>query len=331
MKNHCSDELASDNTEASVDDELASLTGNARGHAAAQPSLLDWISAVMITPSTLRAAALSLICPYVCSALGVLGRDFDPSLVSLLVATPAAFSISAAHQRRENALRDLAELRAWCLCLHGAFGQYSRNAEPGQHALSELYCAFSRHLYTGDANALDDTYRHLQNVASATEALRIGAQPDLRANVGDVFGHCLFLHRSLVRVIECLRLVRSFRTPASLRTFLAAASAVFPVLFAPYFAHIAAEDASGYGTMHAAHDHAVGCLISGRASCAPRVHFHAGTRGRLTCSRCSTPSPSLPSSTSRRRAARTWSHPAAMRHARIHAPLAPSLLRPRRM
>ena len=51
MKNHCSDELASDNTEASVDDELASLTGNARGHAAAQPSFLDWISAVMITPS----------------------------------------------------------------------------------------------------------------------------------------------------------------------------------------------------------------------------------------------------------------------------------------
>ena len=47
--------------------------------------------------------------------------------------------------------------------------------------------------------------------------------------------------RNLLKSVETLRLVRSFRTPTVLRGFLLAATTLFPILFAPYFAHAAHE------------------------------------------------------------------------------------------
>ena len=47
-------------------------------------ALLHWF--------TVRVAALALVAPYLCHRFDILGHTFDPSLTSLLIATPAAFS-----------------------------------------------------------------------------------------------------------------------------------------------------------------------------------------------------------------------------------------------
>ena len=103
-------------------------------------ALLHWF--------TVRVAALALVAPYLCHRFDILGHTFDPSLTSLLIATPAAFSISAAYGRRERALNDLAELRAHALSLHRAFGLYGtpEQAIAGQRAVRETFKHFFAHL-----------------------------------------------------------------------------------------------------------------------------------------------------------------------------------------
>ena len=50
---------------------------------------------------------LGATAPLLCRHFELAGHTFDPSLLSMLIATPAAFLIGAAFQRREKALMDL--------------------------------------------------------------------------------------------------------------------------------------------------------------------------------------------------------------------------------
>ena len=198
-------------------------------------ALLHWF--------TVRVAALALVAPYLCHRFDILGHTFDPSLTSLLIATPAAFSISAAYGRRERALNDLAELRAHALSLHRAFGLYGtpEQAIAGQRAVRETFKHFLAHLSSYAPEPLEAAYGALQSIAEAVEHVRLGAPPSVAPHIETIVGRMLMDERNLLKSVETLRLVRSFRTPTVLRGFLLAATTLFPILFAPYFAHAAHE------------------------------------------------------------------------------------------
>ena len=191
----------------------------------------------------MRVAALALVAPYLCHRFDILGHTFDPSLTSLLIATPAAFSISAAYGRRERALNDLAELRAHALSLHRAFGLYGtpEQAIAGQRAVRETFKHFLAHLSSYAPEPLEAAYGALQSIAEAVEHVRLGAPPSVAPHIETIVGRMLMDERNLLKSVETLRLVRSFRTPTVLRGFLLAATTLFPILFAPYFAHAAHE------------------------------------------------------------------------------------------
>ena len=201
--------------------------------------IAEWVSAAVFTKLTLRVAALALFAPIFCFWLDLHGKAIDPSLVSLLVATPAAFLISAAFQRRERAMADLSDSRTHAVSLHRAFGQYGRpeQAAAGQRAVQGCFANFAVHLKSFDQQSLEEAYRHLKDLSAATERLRLEPSDHVREHVDTLVGRLLFDERSFLRVMEQLRLVRSFRTPAILRGLLAASVLVLPILQGPGFAN----------------------------------------------------------------------------------------------
>ena len=116
----------------------------------------------------------------VCSAVGFTGRDFDPSLISLVIATPSAFSINAAYMRRERALQGLADIRAtsWSLQQSATHWASAKHASELDSRLRRLYSTFLVYLtssteeraeerrpeptYESEERALEPTYKQLQ-------------------------------------------------------------------------------------------------------------------------------------------------------------------------
>ena len=92
-------------------------------------TLSEFAKVALLTPTTTRAAALSVACPLACSAVGVVGNDFDPALLSLIIAVPSSISINAAYQRRERALTCLARYRTSCYALHHSVQRWGREAD----------------------------------------------------------------------------------------------------------------------------------------------------------------------------------------------------------
>ena len=90
-------------------------------------TLSEFAKVALLTPTTTRAAALSVACPLVCSTVGVVGNDFDPALLSLIIAVPSSISINAAYQRRERALTCLARYRT-----PGYLQQHDAKGDPAQ-------------------------------------------------------------------------------------------------------------------------------------------------------------------------------------------------------
>ena len=92
-------------------------------------TLSEFAKVALLTPTTTRAAALSVACPLVCSAVGVVGNDFDPALLSLIIAVPSSISINAAYQRRERALTCLARYRTSSYSLHHSVQRWGQESD----------------------------------------------------------------------------------------------------------------------------------------------------------------------------------------------------------
>jgi len=203
----------------------------------------EWLRVAVFTKATLRTVVVGTVAPILCKHFGVTGHTFDPSLLTILIATPAAFLIGAAFQRRERALQDLAEFRAAAVQLHRAFGLYGRqeSSAAGQRAVQGTFAAFAEHLKTYEPRALEEAYVAFQGIGAAIEQLRVDPPEHVDVHIETIVGRLLFDERNFFVRLETLRLVRSFRTPLVLRGFLLAASTLFPIIFAPSFAHEAAD------------------------------------------------------------------------------------------
>ena len=228
-----------------VDDEGTPSKSQIRWRELSRPKpVSEWLRVALLTPTTLRTAVLGATAPLLCRHFELAGHTFDPSLLSMLIATPAAFLIGAAFQRREKALMDLAEFRSCCIALHRSFGLYGsrETAALGQRAVQGTFAKVARHLRTYEPGPLEEAYTMYQDIQLAIERLRTDPPTHAKAHVETLVSRLLYDERTLFVRMETLRLVRTFRTPLVLRGFLVAAATIFPLLFAPYFAHEAAHD-----------------------------------------------------------------------------------------
>jgi hypothetical protein len=113
-----------------------------------QQERAEFVRVALLTPATARSAALSLLCPIACSGMGLIGKDFDPALLSLIISTPSAFSINAAYVRRERAFVALAQLRAaaWNIHLDARRWGCGEDAAAASEAMRVVWASFIREI-----------------------------------------------------------------------------------------------------------------------------------------------------------------------------------------
>jgi len=220
------------------------------GSRSRRPSPQEFLSTAILTPTTLLPAALSLICPTFCYFIGFSGDDFDPTLVTLAIATPSAFSINAAYARRERAIAGLADFRAAAWCIHESSMRWGteEQADQVEGALQELFAGLSRMLYISSelppgsvdvrrqALMRGEPYAQLRMLGNAVEQIRVDPPEGVKADIGALMTALASDERLLARSVEQVRTVATTRTPVLLRGFTASASIFYPLLFAPYFA-----------------------------------------------------------------------------------------------
>lgn len=195
--------------------------------------IFDWHVAVV--------AGLALAATWLCLTLGVQG-DLPFELIAIAVVFPTAFSIAAAHRRREDALEALASLRAMIVAIFYAHRDWIvEGAEHARRARAiggRLYGAVCAALACG----LDERMTKRLSVAAAFSDLSESIDTLKRAGVsgGEISRANQFLYNG-IRDFEKLRAIADYRTSDAIRTFSKLFLNILPVLFAPFYAHVAHE------------------------------------------------------------------------------------------
>ena len=227
-------------------------------------TLGEFTRVALFTPTTLRAAALSIACPLACSASGIVGKDFDPSLLSLIIAVPSSISINAAYTRRERALTCLARYRAAAYALHHSVQRWGGALDRSsiQQENAALFESLCRGLESGgDPVMFRDVFRHLEAIGEISENVRRSPRREEDAEfMPAVCTVILSDERALWQTIEEMRMLSSTATPYLLRGFTVGGATLFPILFGPYFGDIAL-DAQG-STLDALASYIVSFLLA---------------------------------------------------------------------
>lgn len=186
-------------------------------------------------------AVLTVAATWACLNFGV-QAELPFELIAIAVVFPTAFSIAAAHRRREEALMSMGALRAVIVSIYYAHRDWivdsAAHAERSRQIGGRLYGAVCAALACSFAERQDKRLA----VADAFSDLSVSIEVLKRAGVNEseVSRANQFLNNG-VREFERLRTIADYRTSDSLRTFSKLFLNILPILFAPFYAHVAHE------------------------------------------------------------------------------------------
>lgn len=196
--------------------------------------IFDWHVALV--------AALTVGATWLCMRWAV-QSDLPFELIAIAVVFPTAFSIAAAHRRREEALMSLGSLRAVIVSIYYAHRDWVRqdsadHANRAREISGRLYGAVCAALASSAVDredkriAVSDAFSDLSRSIELLKRDGVHESETSRANQ--------FLNHG-VREFERLRTIADYRTSDSLRAFSKLFLNVLPVLFSPFYAHVAHE------------------------------------------------------------------------------------------
>lgn len=204
-------------------------------------SVVDW--------QTYTVTALALVTTYFCNQYD-LTAELPSGLIGIAIIFPIVFSINAAYRRREEVLRHFASLKAHGVALCFAhtdwFGSDEEGKERSEQLLFSLLDQVRDHFVSKssvhDVQSNGRVFAIFKDFSKSHEKLRssgVGSSEISRANQ--------YL-RSMMIEFEKMRNVKLYQTPKSLRAYSQIFLNLFPILYAPYFAHICKESHmfSGY-------------------------------------------------------------------------------------
>jgi len=208
----------------------------------------------IIDRQTLIVTLLALASTWLCRRLG-LAADMPTGLIGVAIVFPIVFSINAAYRRREEALRHFASLKAHAAALYFAHRDWvpdSANPPADGHperakemieGLLEATRAFLLAAQAEREERLDRVFEVFSRFSRSHEALRRAGVPANEISRANQY------LRAMMIDFERLRNIRLYRTPVSLRAYSRVFLNAFPVVFGPYFAHLAGKSypAVGYG------------------------------------------------------------------------------------
>lgn len=198
---------------------------------------------------TVVVTALALVATWICIERGLVA-ELPSALIGIAVVFPIVFSINSAYRRREDALEALATLKGHAVAIAWAHRDWTGGdealARQGERLVRDLLEALPRFFGAVSADrekALDDVYGIFSALSGSHEELR---QRGVPANEVSRVNQYL---RAVIIEFEKMRVIRDYRTPRTLRAYSRVFLNAFPILYAPYFAQLAAESvpAVGYG------------------------------------------------------------------------------------
>ena len=199
----------------------------------------------------LAVTVVALAATWLCIRFGV-QADLPFELIAIAVVFPTAFSISAAHRRREEALATLASLRSMIASIYYAHRDWIGD-DDGAHArrASELGACLYRAACAALAcrPEMRPVTRAQVSAAFSDISLSIEAAREAGMPGSETSRINQFLNLA-IRDFERLRTIADYRTSDSMRAYSKVFLNVFPILFAPFYAHVAADAGNplfGYG------------------------------------------------------------------------------------
>jgi hypothetical protein len=191
--------------------------------------------------SSLFLVALGAAVTYLCYKYELL-VDLPLSLLSVGVIFPLSFNLEYSNERRERALLDIASLKASIIALFQLNREWSKNLH---RSYSEEFFVISRLLvedivayisHRGGKARLFRIYKSFDRMSKLLEDLR--CEDDwIRSAITRAYQYLRFMMVDFER----LRVIHDFRTASTLRAYSSCFLSFFPLIFAPYFAHLSHE------------------------------------------------------------------------------------------
>lgn len=191
---------------------------------------------------TLIVVILSGISTFFCDYYGI-KVNFPMTIIGIAVVFPIVFSISGAYKRRETALKHYASLKA-----HGrAIFLASRDWVPESDAelqntmkslLKNLLASVRDLLHTGREEREKNesvVYKQMSEVSKFIKTFRTRGLP------GGEVSRCNQYFSKMLDAFESIKHIYQYRTPVTLRAYSKIFIFLIPIVYGPYFVHIAGD------------------------------------------------------------------------------------------
>lgn len=173
--------------------------------------------------------------------------DFPLTLISTAVVFPIVFSIGHAYKRRENALDDYGTIKAHGRAIFFAARDWLPDQSPArlrhvERVLKDLLVG-CRDMFKSPISEMPE---HEKRVYAAFSNLSLFVKR--MREEGLASGECSRCNQYLSKMVisfENIKHIYQYRTPRTLRAFSDFFIILLPLLYGPYFAHLAAEYAAG--------------------------------------------------------------------------------------
>jgi len=193
----------------------------------------------IVDSQTVIVSILSALSTYLCMALN-LSADMPTGLIGVAIVFPIVFSINASYKRREESLKYFASLKANALSIYYAHRDWppkdnTEHPERIKGLIEELLINIKRYFTAAENVGKDtkDVYKVFSDISKSHEILR---NKEVPANEISRLNQYL---RAMIIEFERMKNILHYRTPISLRAYSRIFLNSFPILFGPYFAHLA--------------------------------------------------------------------------------------------
>ncbi|MCZ2356983.1 MAG: hypothetical protein LC115_09930 [Bacteroidia bacterium] len=195
----------------------------------------------IINYKTITITFLSLGATYICHHFGYTA-DFPQALIATAIVFPIVFSINSAYQRREAALKSLAQIKSGGLCIYYAardwgdpkFDQNNPFPERVKSLCLELLMDIELFFIAQeeiDTQREQVVYSRFSDFSKLIREMRtVGITPSEISRLSQ------YLNK-MIMCFEEMKLIISYPTPITLRAYSKVFIFSFPIIYGPFFAH----------------------------------------------------------------------------------------------
>ncbi len=190
---------------------------------------------------------LAVASTWLCGRYGF-AADFPLTIIGIAIVFPVVFSIDSAYKRRERTLMLLSDFKAHVQALYMAAGQWLEKEDTAfqlalKKDLIDIYKgmrAFCKNGKKSKREAFEEElYLKVKVLSKRIQSVRAKG-----LNPGEISRMNQYVSKILVSV-ENIKMIRTYRTPLTLRAYSKVFIYTFPIIYGPYFEFTASHYSHG--------------------------------------------------------------------------------------